>query len=181
MINIRRALLRDAETLAAFASRTYAQTFGVFTNPCDLEEFLATQYGTRQQRAEISSSEVQTLIVELEGQMIGYAQVRRGPVPECVSGESPVELWRFYIDGPWHGKGAAQDLMQAAKESAFELGGRTLWLGVWEENGRAIAFYTRQGFRIVGTKDFWVGKDCQKDQVMVCDLTKYIEIDRDKT
>ncbi len=170
MIIIRRAVPRDAENLAEFASRTYAQTFGKFTDPHDLEEFLSSRYGTRQQLAEISSSDVRTLIVELEGQLLGYAQVRQTPAPACVAGEAPVELWRFYIDRPWHGKGAAQDLMNAAKASAVELGGRTFWLGVWKENRRAIAFYTRQGFRIVGTKDFWVGKDRQSDCVMVADL-----------
>ncbi len=181
MITIRRAVPRDAEILAEFASRTYAETFGEFTDPRDLEEFLSSQYGTRQQRVEITSSEIRTLIVENEDQMIGYAQVRRGPVPECVSGEFPLELWRFYIDRPWQGKGAAQDLMKAAKASAIELGGRTLWLGVWEDNSRAIAFYARHGFRIAGTKDFWVGKDRQRDQVMICDLTNSIEFDSERT
>jgi ribosomal protein S18 acetylase RimI-like enzyme len=172
MINIRRAVPRDAEALTEFASRTYAQTFGEFTDPRDLEEFLSTRYSIRQQRAEMANSDIRTLIVELDGQMIGYAQIRRGDAPACVSGESPIELWRFYIDKPWQGKGAAQDLMKAAKASAIELGGWTLWLGVWEENGRAIAFYTQQGFHIAGTKDFWVGKDRQKDRVMVCRLER---------
>jgi ribosomal protein S18 acetylase RimI-like enzyme len=169
---IRNAIPQDAENLAAFASRMYSQTFGEFTDPMDLNEFLSKRYGASRQMAEIKDESIQTLIVEFEDQIIGYAQVRKGPAPDCVEGELPIELWRFYIDKPWQGKGAAQDLMDAAKASAIELGGRILWLGVWENNGRAIAFYTRQSFRIVGTKDFWVGKDRQRDQVMVSDLVR---------
>jgi len=167
MIIIRRAVPGDAENLAAFASRTYAETFGQFTDPHDLEEFLSSKYGTRQQLAEISNSGIRTLIVESEEQLIGFAQVRQAPAPACVSGEAPVELWRFYIDKPWHGKGVAKELMKAAKAAAVDLGGRTIWLSVWEENTRAITFYTKRGFRDVGSTVFWVGKDRQTDRVMV--------------
>lgn len=167
---IRRAVPQDAENLAAFASRMYAQTFGNFTDPDDLEEFLSVTYGASQQREEITSENIRTLIAEFEDQIMGFAQLKQGSAPDCVSSESPIELWRFYIDKPWQGKGMASDLMDAAKVAAIELGGTSLWLGVWEINSRAIAFYKKQGFVIVGEKDFWVGKDRQSDRVMVVNL-----------
>jgi ribosomal protein S18 acetylase RimI-like enzyme len=60
--------------------------------------------------------------------------------------------------------------MAASLDAARELGGRTLWLSVWERNPRAIAFYEKTGFRNAGTKDFWVGSDRQTDFVLVADL-----------
>jgi RimJ/RimL family protein N-acetyltransferase len=57
-------------------------------------------------------------------------------------------------------------------DAAHELGGRTLWLGVWERNPRAIAFYEKCGFRDVGSHDFWVGNDCQTDRIMVTELRR---------
>ena len=62
----------------------------------------------------------------------------------------PVQLQRFYVDRPFHGRGVAQSLMRAVDDAGRELGGRTLWLGVWERNPRAIAFYTKCGFVDVG-------------------------------
>jgi ribosomal protein S18 acetylase RimI-like enzyme len=170
MAVIRRAVLQDAANLAVFASRAYATTFGEFTDPEDLDEFLAVTYGIRQQSAEITNNNIQTLIVELEDRIIGYAQIRRGPTPDCILDEASVELWRFYIDNPWQGKGIAQDLMNAAKAVAIELGGQTIWLSVWEENARAIKFYFKNGFRDVGAREFWVGRDCQTDRIMVFDI-----------
>jgi ribosomal protein S18 acetylase RimI-like enzyme len=148
----------------------YTQTFGDFTDPEDMDEFLSTMYHTSQQEEEIASENIRTLIVEAEDQIIGFAQVRSGLVPECVVGELPIELWRFYVDQLWQGRGIAQDLMNAAKAGAVGLGGRTIWLGVWEDNARAISFYSKSGFRDVGSKSFWVGKDRQTDRVMVSDL-----------
>lgn len=167
MAVIRRAILQDAANLAVFASKAYAMTFGAFTDPADLADFLSVTYGIKQQSAEIADNNIQTWIVELEDQIIGYAQIRRGPTPDCVLGEAPVELWRFYVDKPWQGKGIAQDLMSAAKAAAIEFGGLTIWLSVWEENARAIKFYSKNGFRDIGAREFWVGRDCQTDRVMV--------------
>ena len=65
---------------------------------------------------------------------------------------------------------AAQAATTAAKDAAVALGGQQMWLSVWERNPRAIAFYGKCGFRLVGTKDFWVGSDRQTDHVMVAEL-----------
>jgi ribosomal protein S18 acetylase RimI-like enzyme len=60
--------------------------------------------------------------------------------------------------------------MSAALAAARELGGRSLWLSVWERNPRAIAYYAKSGFRDLGTADFWVGSDRQTDRIMALDL-----------
>jgi diamine N-acetyltransferase len=56
--------------------------------------------------------------------------------------------------------------MQAVHDAARSRGARTLWLGVWEHNPRAISFYVKCGFRDIGSQDFWVGADRQTDRVM---------------
>jgi GNAT superfamily N-acetyltransferase len=92
-------------------------------------------------------------------------------VPDCVGDSGAIEIWRFYVDRPWHGLGLAQTLMSAVRECAVQKGARTLWLGVWEKNPRAIAFYEKCGFRDVGAHDFWVGSDRQTDRIMVASLS----------
>jgi ribosomal protein S18 acetylase RimI-like enzyme len=56
--------------------------------------------------------------------------------------------------------------MRAVEQVARDLGGRTLWLGVWERNPRAIAFYTKCGFVDVGAHAFFFGTEEQSDRVM---------------
>jgi GNAT superfamily N-acetyltransferase len=87
-----------------------------------------------------------------------------------VQSDAAVELLRFYVDPRWHGRGVAQLLMQHVREAARKLGAHDLWLSVWERNPRAMAFYTKSGFRDVGSKDFFVGTDRQSDRVMVAHL-----------
>jgi ribosomal protein S18 acetylase RimI-like enzyme len=167
---IRRGVPGDAFALAEFASRTFSETFGAENWEDDLEQHLKSSFGPAQQGAELIDPDTITLLAEAEGKFAAFAQVRRSRAPECVTGVAPVELWRFYVDRPWQGRGLAQRLMASVREVSVELGGRTLWLGVWEHNPRAIAFYQKCGFRDVGSHDFWLGGDQQTDRVMVTAL-----------
>jgi ribosomal protein S18 acetylase RimI-like enzyme len=173
---IRRAEPRDAAVLAAFAARTFADAFGADNTPEDLAAHLARAYGEPQQRAECASPDIVTLLAETDaekGKLVAYAQVRRNSrAPACVTLDRPVELWRFYVDRSWHGRGAAPALMTAALEAAAELGGRSIWLSVWERNPRAIAFYTKSGFRDVGSTVFVLGSDRQNDRVMAREIAE---------
>jgi GNAT superfamily N-acetyltransferase len=168
---IRRAEPADAASLADFAARIFAETFGPDNRPEDMASHLADRFGARQQTEEILDPAVVTLLVEADGRLIAYTQVTTlHPPPPCVTGEAPVEIGRFYVDRAWQGKGLAQGLMVAAKDAARELGGRTVWLAVWEHNPRAIAFYEKCGFRDVGSQPFRLGADLQTDRVMVAPL-----------
>jgi ribosomal protein S18 acetylase RimI-like enzyme len=165
-IRIRHATDADASAVAAFAQRTFVETFAADNTPEDMAAQVAKSFGPPIQLGEIRDPDVITLLAELGPQLTGFAQVRRGPPPPCVNGPSPVELQRFYVDRPFHGRGIAQALMRAVDDVARQLGGRTLWLGVWERNARAIAFYAKCGFVDVGEHPFLFGTDEQTDRVM---------------
>ena len=169
-MHLRRAELSDAAALAAFAARTFAETFGADNQPEHLAVHLAASYGRAQQSRELADPAYLTIVAESDGAMAAYAQVRRGTPPPCVTGPAPVELYRFYVDRPWQGRGVARPLMDAVHDAAAGLGGSTLWLSVWERNPRAIAFYEKCGFRPVGEQDFWVGSDRQTDLILVACL-----------
>ena len=166
-INIRFGLQNDATALAELAARTFAETFGAGTSDEDMEIYLAEAYGTSQQLREILDPDITTLLIDSDGELVGYSMLRSGPVPDCVRGESPLELWRFYIASGWHGRGLAQSLMERVEVEAQRRGGNTLWLGVWEHNLRAKAFYSKCGFTDVGSHIFVVGADPQTDRIMV--------------
>lgn len=165
--HIRRARPSDAETLARLAARTFADTFGADNTPDDVALHLATAYGATQQGAEIDDPEIDVLLAEVEGVLAGFAEVRSGETPGCVDGASPLELWRFYVDAPWHGRGVAHALMDEAERAAQQRGAFELWLSVWERNTRAQGFYSKRGFVQTGTKAFVVGTDVQTDWGMV--------------
>jgi ribosomal protein S18 acetylase RimI-like enzyme len=169
---VRRAQPTDAAALAEFAARMFADTFAADNRAEDMDAHLAATFGVRQQTQDILDPDIVTLLMEEGGRLIAYTQVRRHTPPGCVTGEAPVEIGRFYVDRPWHGRGLAQRLMNAALDAVRELGGRTAWLAVWERNPRAIAFYEKSGFRDVGSQIFRLGSDLQTDRVMLMDLSR---------
>lgn len=167
---IRRATIEDAAELAAFAERTFAETFGAENTPENLAAHLARAFGISQQSAELGDPRIVTLLIECGRTLVAFAQLRRGAPPACVTGSEPLEILRFYVDRPWHGRGVAQSLMAAVDDAARAVGAHTLWLGVWERNPRAIAFYAKCGFTDVGEQSFMVGGDRQTDRVMARSL-----------
>ena len=107
-MRIRRGMVGDAAALAAFAARTFAETFGADNRPEDLAAHLAATYGVAQQTRELACADEVTLLADHDTSLVAYAQVRRAPPPVCVMFPDPVELHRFYVDRPAQGRGVAQ-------------------------------------------------------------------------
>jgi ribosomal protein S18 acetylase RimI-like enzyme len=165
---IRRGGPDDAAALAAFAAATFAETFGADNQPHDLQAHLEAAYGVAQQGRELADPAVTTLLAHQGERLVAYAQVRRNEAPPaCVDQPATIELQRFYVDRAVHGTGVATALMSAVQQVAGNAGARHIWLGVWERNARAIAFYTKVGFRDVGSTFFNVGTDRQTDRVLM--------------
>lgn len=167
MVRIRRAIPSDAAPLAAIAERTFRDAFEADNSAEDMDLHCARHFQAGIQHTEISDPRWITLLAEDDGGPIGFAQLRRENTPTCVSGARPAELHRIYIVREWHGRGVAHDLMRAAIAAAAREGADCVWLGVWEGNPKAIAFYRKYGFRTVGEQAFMVGRDRQRDLVMV--------------
>lgn len=170
-ITFRRAVVGDAAALAEFAARTFDETYGTENEPVNVIAHLMSAYGVAQQSAELANPDWITVVAESRPVLAAYTQVRRVKAPPCVTAADPVEIYRFYVDKPWHGTGLGRLLMKSALEAAAELGGRHAWLGVWEHNPRARAFYMKCGFVDVGSQDFFVGPDRQTDRVLVVPVT----------
>lgn len=163
---IRRATLADAPALAEFAERTFRDTFGADNTPEDLALHLATHFGVEHQLRELRDSAMITLVADEGGTIVAYAQLRQGPIPACVTGPAPIEIQRFYVADKWKGRGLAQRLMAQAFDEARATGAATIWLGVWERNPRAIAFYGKFGYTDVGAHTFVLGSDRQTDRIL---------------
>jgi GNAT superfamily N-acetyltransferase len=163
---IRRAGIADAALLAELGARTFVETFAADNRPEDMAAYLATAFGPEQQVAELTDSHSTFLIAEVDGVAVGYAKIHPGRTPESVTGEMPVELVRLYVSRVWLGRGVGAALMRDCLGEARRAGYQTLWLGVWERNNRALAFYRKWNFREVGKHIFQLGDDPQIDILM---------------
>lgn len=165
-VRIRRARSEDAVPLAELMERTFRDAFGPANDDADLALHCRTHYAPDIQAGELADPAFSTLVAEQAGSLVAFAQLQAGETPPEVGGPAPIQLARFYVDQAWHGRGVAQALMDAVRTEARARGARTLWLGVWEQNPRGIAFYRKEGYREVGMFDFMVGTDRQHDYIM---------------
>jgi len=149
--------------LSELGARTFAETFAADNTPEDLAAYMATSFNVAQQSAELKDPASTFLIAELDGRAAGYAKLHDGKPEQGVEGAKPVELVRLYVSREWLGRGIGEQLMRACLDEARQAGHETIWLGVWERNARAQAFYRKWNFRPVGEHEFQLGADLQRD------------------
>lgn len=163
---IRRATADDAAMLADLATQTFRDTFEAYNDPADMDAYVSEALTAERFAAEIDDPANVWFVAEVDGSPAGYAKVRSGLAHESVTGDSPIEISRLYAEKHFHGRGVGRSLIEACFDEARRQDARTVWLGVWEHNARAIAFYEKCGFERCGATTFVLGKDVQTDAVM---------------
>jgi ribosomal protein S18 acetylase RimI-like enzyme len=165
-VSLRRATPADAGGLAAFAAKAFTDSFAADNRPEDVAAYLSEAFGEAVQRAELEDPDCTVFLADADGETVGYVMLREGIAPGIVGGANAIEVARLYAGQRWIGAGIGALLMQRCLAEAASRGRRTVWLGVWERNARAIAFYERWGFIDVGSQFFQLGSDRQNDRVM---------------
>lgn len=166
-IVIREALPRDAGALAGLAERTFRATFETRNTEEDMDAYCGASFGRARQAAEIADRKIETVVAEDPGGLIGYGQLCWGAAPDCVDATRPAEVRRLYVQERWHGRGVSQRLLSELLARAGTGDADLVWLGVWEHNPRAIAFYEKVGFTSAGAQLFRLGGDAQRDLILV--------------
>ena len=165
-LTIRRASPEDAGLLSELGARTFSETFAADNSPEDMAAHLTASFNPAQQTAELNDPASTFFIAEAGGLAAGYAKLHAGEPAEGVEGPKPVELERLYVSQEWLGRGVGEALMRTCVNGALRAGHETIWLGVWERNRRAQAFYRKCDFRAVGEHVFQLGSDPQRDILM---------------
>lgn len=171
-IHIRNATAADAALLTDLGRRSFTAAFETMNTPENFAAYLAEAFNEQKQAEEVAQPGSIFLIAETQdpqtGQTepVGYARLLAGSTETCITGKNPIELVRIYALGTRTGKGIGSALIQAVVQEARGRGHDVIWLGVWQENPRAVAFYERWGFQKVGTHVFQLGNDPQTDWIM---------------
>jgi diamine N-acetyltransferase len=165
-ICVRGAMSDDAEALSAFAAAVFPLGGPPGADPLDLAHYIATELTAECFRTLIENPNALLFVAEMADHICGYALVLRSSPHPQIEGVAPAELQKLYVDPAHHGRGVADELMCQALASLGRDRLAVVWLSVYSKNPRAIAFYKKWGFHIVGTHEFLVGADRQKDFLM---------------
>ena len=156
----------DANLLAEFGAKAFYDSFAKDNTEENIRLYLTKTYSPEIQLREVSDPEVIFLITEIEGDMAGYVKINVNSRNDAVKGTKTLEIERIYAAQELIGKGIGRELMQASIKEAQTRDCDSVWLGVWEKNPRAIAFYKKWGFVEIGTHTFMLGDDPQRDFIM---------------
>jgi diamine N-acetyltransferase len=167
-IKIRQAVIEDAEMLAELSYKTFWDAFHAHPKnaPEDLADYMQKAFNLETIRKELAQAHSIFLVAEIENEPVGYAKIMLGSIEDGITAENPVELNRLYSKQEFLGKGIGARLMEECFRIAKENDCDVMWLGVWEFNPRAQAFYRKYGFREVGKHVFQLGSDAQTDLLM---------------
>jgi ribosomal protein S18 acetylase RimI-like enzyme len=162
---LRTATAADATLIADISRQTFYDSFAADNDPADMQLFLDQQFTRGRLMLEVGRPELQFLLAYVGDEVAGYVKLRDSKTPAGFDGPA-LEIARLYAVEKFIGKGVGAALMTESLRIAREMNKSWVWLGVWERNARAIAFYERWGFEKFGTCDFLLGRDNQHDWLM---------------
>jgi diamine N-acetyltransferase len=169
-IQTRRATRHDKTALRVLGIKTFKDTFEEHNTAEDMEQYIATAFSDEQIEKELEEANTVFFLAEDGGRVVGYAKVRESETQQTLQNKYALELHRIYVDKDYLGKRIGNILLEACLEYAKTKGYETVWLGVWEHNPRAIAFYRKHGFEKFGDHVFVLGADEQTDWLLKKDI-----------
>jgi ribosomal protein S18 acetylase RimI-like enzyme len=165
-LTFRDAREEDAADLAEIGRETFIETFGELYAPADLQAYLDTTFSVESMRAEIRDPQVEVRICFAGRRLVAYCKIGPCKLPVDREPAPALELHRVYVSRTRQGVGVGRILLTWAIERARRRGARSLFLGVWQKNERALAVYRSRGFDVVGTYQFRVGETLDDEFIM---------------
>jgi diamine N-acetyltransferase len=163
---IKKVNIDEVNQLQQIAITTFVSTFGADNNQKDMEDYVADKLAINQLKSELLNPNSQFYFALDNEQVIGYLKVNVKDAQTEAQGNDAMEIERIYVLDAYHGLKVGQLLYNYAIQLASELNVKRIWLGVWEENKRAIKFYEKNGFSVFGQHVFVLGDDKQTDYLM---------------
>ena len=165
-IKIRNVSIKDYAHVQAIGRETFYETFAQSNSEDDMQKYLSDSFNDEKVKAELSSPESLFYIAWQNDTSIGYLKINFGDAQTEIQSLHSLEIERIYVKPLYHGKKIGQLLYEKALAIALQKGKKSIWLGVWNQNSRAIRFYEKNGFVAFDKHSFLVGKDEQTDIMM---------------
>lgn len=165
-IKINKASLEDFKIIQEIGRQTFLESFASSTTEADMAEYLEESFNEKKISSELANPGSMFFIALDNENLVGYLKVNTGKTQKELQDDTALEIERIYVKSSHHGKMVGQLLYSKALEIAMLQNKAYLWLGVWEENSRAIRFYEKNGFVTFDKRIFKMGNDEQTDLMM---------------
>lgn len=165
-ISVKAVLPKEVLRLQQIAQQTFYETFAPNNSEEDMRQYLAERFSLEQFLADLANPQIAFYLAWQEDQVLGYLKLNFAPAQTDLNDPQSLEIERIYVAASAQGLGLGKALLEKALEIAALKNLHYLWLGVWEQNTKAIAFYQKNGFEIFDQHFFQLGNDQQLDYLM---------------
>lgn len=171
-VQLQLASIRDLEAIQKIGKQTFIETFSESNTPENMHKYVEENFNTEQLSKELSDPDSLFYLAFDNKKVIGYIKLNTGNAQTEMKTGNALEIQRIYVSKQYFGKAVGQLLFNKAIKIAMESRKDFIWLGVWEKNKRAIAFYEKNGFVEFAKHIFKLGEDMQTDLMMKLALTR---------
>lgn len=171
-VTISKALSTEIAELQKIGRQTFFETFSESNTPQNMAKYLEERFSIGKLAAELADKNSQFFFAELDNHVIGYLKVNAGASQTELKNEKSLEIERIYVLKEFQGRKVGQLLFDKALQVAGQQNAEFIWLGVWEENIKAINFYKKNGFIEFDKHIFWLGDARQTDLLMKLPLQR---------
>ncbi|MCR6111417.1 GNAT family N-acetyltransferase [Bacillus sp. A301a_S52] len=172
IVKIKKCNLDDLRLLQEISTETFYDTFKDQNSPENMKAYLERAFNLKQLEKELFNISSVFFFAYVNNEVTGYLKVNTNDAQSEDMGEEALEIERIYVKNSFHNRGIGNYLLKKTMEIALARNKKKIWLGVWEKNKNAIAFYKRKGFVQIGTHSFYMGNEEQMDFIMTKKLTK---------
>jgi ribosomal protein S18 acetylase RimI-like enzyme len=165
-IEISRVISADIFQLQKIGRQTFSETFSETNSEENMKKYLKDGFSKEKLLAELDDLNAEFYFARVENNLVGYLKLNYGASQTELKDDSAFEIERIYVLKTYHGKNVGQVLYNKALEIARQKNASYVWLGVWEDNPRAISFYKKNGFVEFDKHIFKLGDDEQIDIMM---------------
>lgn len=165
-----KANLNDVQLLQELSIQTFNETFKDQNSPENMKAYLDKAFNLKQLEKEMANDSSDFYFIYFNEELAGYMKMNTSDAQTENMGNDSLEVERIYIKRDFQKHGLGKYLLNQAIEIARKQDKRKIWLGVWEKNENAIAFYEKMGFIQTGAHAFYMGDEEQTDLVMTKNL-----------
>lgn len=166
MYNIEKINLLEVTQLQSLSRQTFSETFSSSNSKENMDKYLNENLSIEKLSDELKNESSVFFFIKDGSQNIGYLKLNMGPSQTELKDETALEIERIYVIQEYQGKKVGQQLYEKAIQVAKEKKAQYVWLGVWEENHKAIQFYQKNGFEVFDKHIFTLGDEEQTDLMM---------------
>jgi ribosomal protein S18 acetylase RimI-like enzyme len=163
---VKKVTLSDIDQLQKIGRQTFYKTFSASNTEENMAQYLDEGFSDKKLSAELSDHNAEFYFATLGNMVIGYLKLNFGQSQTELQEDNALEIERIYVLKEFHGKNVGQVLHNKAIQVAIQKKADYVWLGVWEQNPRAISFYKKNGFVAFDKHIFKLGNDEQTDIMM---------------